>query len=287
VAEKNRKYYFFIVATTFLALVIAMGVRSTPGVFIAPFERYFGWTRADIGVALAVNLSLYGLLGPFASAFINRWGARCVFLSGLIFMITGAFLSIFMTSRWQLVLYWGFFVGTGSGLLSTVAGNTVATQWFVKGRGLVIGIFGAGGAVGQLIFLPLFAKLLETTSWQVIFILIAASASIVGFVILVFIKNKPEDLGLLPYGAISKPPSAQKSNPVSQVFLALKQGFVSKDFWVISSSLVICGATSSGLGSYLRTVLGDYVITFVSGGLLCVLASAIVLKIPKHVRYNQ
>ena len=54
----------------------AAGVRSTPGVLIVPLETEFGWSRATISFAVAVNIVLYGLIGPFAAALLERFGLR-------------------------------------------------------------------------------------------------------------------------------------------------------------------------------------------------------------------
>ena len=76
-ASRNRLHYAWIVAgVTFLALLAAAGVRSSPGVFIVPIETEFGWSRTTVSVAIAINLLLYGLLGPFAAAFMDRIGIR-------------------------------------------------------------------------------------------------------------------------------------------------------------------------------------------------------------------
>ena len=62
-----------------------------------------------------------------------------------------------MTSAWQLWLLWGFAVGIGTGSLALVFGAIVANRWFVRHRGLVIGVFSAASSTGQLVFLPAIA----------------------------------------------------------------------------------------------------------------------------------
>src|SRR2546423_15439499 len=71
-ASVDRLHYGWIVAgVTFLALLAAAGVRSAPSVFIVPIETEFRWTRATVSAAGAINLLLFGLLGPFAPAFLD------------------------------------------------------------------------------------------------------------------------------------------------------------------------------------------------------------------------
>jgi MFS family permease len=69
-------YAWVIVAVTFAVTVVSAGVRSTPGVMIVPLEEEFHWSRATISLALGINLLLFGAIGPFAAAVMDRFGAR-------------------------------------------------------------------------------------------------------------------------------------------------------------------------------------------------------------------
>src|SRR5687767_9096695 len=69
-------YAWVIAAVTFLVLIVTAGVRATPGVLMVPLEAEFGWSRAAISAAVAINIALFGLIGPFAASAMNRWGMR-------------------------------------------------------------------------------------------------------------------------------------------------------------------------------------------------------------------
>ena len=69
-------YAWVIVAVAFAVAVVTAGVRSTPGVLIVPLEEEFHWSRATISLALGINLLLFGAIGPFAAALMDRFGAR-------------------------------------------------------------------------------------------------------------------------------------------------------------------------------------------------------------------
>ena len=76
-ASAKKLHYAWIVAgVTFVVLLLTAGIRAAPGVLIVPLESEFHWSRATISFAVAVNLLLYGLIGPFAAAVIDRWGVR-------------------------------------------------------------------------------------------------------------------------------------------------------------------------------------------------------------------
>src|SRR5438552_7096859 len=104
----QRLHYGWVVAAaTFVVLVTAAGFRATPGVLILPLQHEFGWSRALIGGAVAVNLLIYGLGAPFAVATVERFGVRRVTVVALSLVALGASLTTVMTSAWQLYLLWG------------------------------------------------------------------------------------------------------------------------------------------------------------------------------------
>src|ERR1700736_2030684 len=107
---------FFVIGAVFVVLLCGAGVRSTPGVLIVPLEHEFGWSRATISAAVSVNLVLYGLMGPFAAALLDRLGVRATMVLALALVALGAALTTLMTAAWQLVLLWGVVVGSGTGM---------------------------------------------------------------------------------------------------------------------------------------------------------------------------
>src|SRR6202161_2680361 len=114
--RRNIHYGWVIVAVTFLTTIVTAAAMSTPGVLIVPLQQEFGWDTEQISSALALRLLLFGLFGPFAAAFMNRFGLRRVVICAAILIAGGLLASLAMTQVWQLVLLWGLVVGVGSGL---------------------------------------------------------------------------------------------------------------------------------------------------------------------------
>jgi len=247
---KSHSIYWVIVGVTFLTLLVAAGVRSTPGVLIVPFEQSFGWSRAEVTFPIAINLALYGLCGPFAAAFMERYGVKQIILVALSLLFVGTSLSAWMQEIWQMTLLWGLVVGVGSGLTSSVLGAIVANRWFKKKRGLIVGVFTASGATGQLVFLPIFAKIISSYGWHmVVWSTSLASLSVIVLVGL-FMCNKPSDVGVLPYGAKDKSSDMENNsniNPFLSALNGLKIGVRSKDFWLLAGSFFVCGLSTNGL----------------------------------------
>jgi len=190
-----------VAACTFLVLLVAGGIRSVPGVLIIPLETEFGWSRATIGFAVAVNIALYGLMGPFAAAIIERFGLRRTIGTALAIIALGVALTPYMQQPWHLVALWGVVVGGGSGVTALVLASTVASRWFSARRGLVVGVLTASTATGQLVFLPMLAYLAEHVGWRWVSILIASVAAVLILPVLAFMHDRPSDLGIPPYGA--------------------------------------------------------------------------------------
>ena len=194
-------YHWIVFAAAFVVLLGAAGTRSTPGVLIDPLRDEFGWSRATVGLAVSINVLLYGFIGPFAAALQLRYGLRRVTVIALCIIATGAALTTQMSQPWHLFLLWGLVVGTGTGCMATVFASTVASRWFVARRGVVTGVLTAATASGQLVFLPLLTSLAEHHGWRTVGVVVACATASVVPVVLLFLRNAPADLGLLPYGA--------------------------------------------------------------------------------------
>ena len=94
-------YGWIVAAAIFLALLAAAGVRATPSVLIVPLEQSFGWTRATISLAISINIFLYGLMGPFAAALMQRIGIRRTVAAALALMAATIAASTFISAPWH------------------------------------------------------------------------------------------------------------------------------------------------------------------------------------------
>jgi sugar phosphate permease len=253
-------YAWVVAAVTFGVLLTAAGIRSTPSVLIVPLEAEFGWSRATISLAVAVNIFLYGLAGPFAAAILERFGLRRTIVVSLAIIATGVGLTPLMRQSWQLIGLWGFVVGSGTGVTALVLGATVAARWFHKRRGLVMGVLTASTATGQLVFLPLLAHLAEAYGWRAVSLTIAGVAAAMILPVALLMRDRPADIGLPPYGATKlAPPPPLLPNPAMRALLALREASRNRNFWLLSGSFFICGASTNGLiGTHLIPACIDH-----------------------------
>ncbi len=248
-ARRNVHYGWAVVGVTFLTMLVSAGAVGAPGVLLLPLQREFGWSTADISVALAIRLLLFGLMGPFAAALINRYGVKRMVLSSLTLVSGGLLLSLAMREVWQLILLWGFVVGFGTGLTAMVLGATVATRWFSRRRGLVVGLLTASSATGQLVFMPLLSMLTEQMGWRVALALLCGLLWVAALAVLALMRDRPSDLGLAAYGeegaATAPPPPA--GSVVAAALGALRDASRTRVFWVLFATFFICGASTNGL----------------------------------------
>jgi predicted MFS family arabinose efflux permease len=266
-------YAWVVAAVTFLTLLAGAGVRATPSVLIVPLEDAFGWSRATISFAIAVNIVLYGLMGPFAAALMQQMGIRrtVILALGLIAVSVGA--SSFMTESWQLVLSWGLCVGLGTGVTALVLGATIVNRWFAQRQGLVMGIITASTATGQLVFLRPLASLAEHGGWQPAVWVVALFAAAMIPVVLLLLPERPDDIGMRPFGAPDGAASSAvvRANPIAVAFAGLGRGARSGGFWLLFASFFICGASTNGLiGTHLISYCIDHGIPADEGALLLV-----------------
>ena len=268
----GRVHYAWIVAgVTFLILLTAAAIRAIPGVLIVPLEQTFGWSRATVSFAVSVNLLLYGLCGPFAASLMERFGVRRITLLSLCAVTVGVALTTVMRSPWQLVLLWGVVVGIGTGAMALVLAATIANRWFVARRGLVIGILTASTATGQLLFLPLLAAVVQHTGWRAAALVMTGVALLLMPIVLIFMRDRPRDLGLRAFG--DTPDAVSPARPAPKpagALAALVEGSRSRDFWLLAGSFFICGLSTNGLiGTHLIPASMDHGIPAVTAaGLL-------------------
>ncbi len=260
-APAPRLHYAWVVAgVTFLTLLAAAGARSAPGVMLLPIGNEFQWSRATVSSVVAINIFIFGLIGPFAAALYVRLGLRRTMMLGMALLALGYGSTVFLRTYAQFVVLWGLVVGAGSGMAATVLGAAVANRWFTKHRGLVMGMLTASTATGQLVFLPWFASLVTTSGWRSAPLVVTFVALGMIPVIWFFMRDEPRDLGLRPYGETGAPDAAKRAvgNPAKLAITTLLEAARTRDFWLLAGSFFVCGASTNGLiGTHLISAAYD------------------------------
>ena len=258
----GQKYAFVVVAVIFLSLLVSAGLRSSPSVLLVPLEETFGWSRSTISLAAAVGIFLYGMVGPFAAAAMERFGLRRVLIGALMLMAASSAASAFMTQSWHLLLTWGVFSGLGSGAVAVVLGATVVNRWFTKHRGVMMGLLTASSATGTLVFLPVLAALASSGDWTRVVWTVAAAAAALVPLAWWLVPDRPASVGLVPFGSdphAPPAPAAPRTGMLAATFGALARASRTRTFWFLFATFVVCGFTTNGLvGTHLIALCGDH-----------------------------
>ena len=251
----NRRgihYAWVIAAVTFFAMLTTSAALGLPGAMLQPLSKEFGWTTDQLSSVFAVRFALFGLLGPFAAIFVMRFGLRRIMVTAATLIAVAMVLATGVTQLWQLFLLWGLVLGCGTGLTALVLGAMVANRWFTTNRGLVVGLFAASTATGQLIFLPAAAWIIEHMGWRYAVIPVFAACVIVAVLATLFMRDHPRDIGLRSYGEPEGTP--QDAAPAAPAplnflgpFIALRDAAGNRTFWILAGTFFICGLSTNGL----------------------------------------
>ena len=249
--RRGLHYAWVIAAVTFFALLTTSAALGLPGAMLQPLSKEFGWTTEQLSSVFAVRFALFGLLGPFAAVFVVRFGLRRIMVTAAIFIATAMLLATGVTQLWQMFLLWGLVLGCGTGLTALVLGAMVANRWFTSNRGLVVGLFAASTATGQLIFLPVAAWMIEHWGWRYAVIPVFVACGVVALLATLLMRDHPRDVGLRPYGEPEGTPQEAPAPPARLdllgPFKVLAEASHNRTFWILAGTFFICGLSTNGL----------------------------------------
>ena len=174
---------------------------------------------------------------------IDRFGVRRVAVGSMLLTAAGMAGSGLSQELWQLVILFGLVSGFGAGLVTSSLGPVVATRWFVKGRGVVVGIFGASSSAGQLIFFPLLTAVAVVVDWRLAVTVMAGLLVLAAIPAALLLVERPSDVGERPRGATDDtPPVPLRAEPG-----IMRRAVRAPMFWLLAGTFFICGATSNGV----------------------------------------
>ncbi len=274
-------YGWYIVGAMFVALMVGSGLTFwSHTVYIPPLEREFGWSRAEVASAFSVGVVVAGITAPFAGRVIDRVGARRSVAIGSVAMLGTFLLLARVQALWQFLAVFGLqsFVTTWVFFLPF---QWTLAQWFVRRRGLALGIATAGFGLGGSIFLPLVAFFIDRWGWR-------ASYQISGVIVLAtflplalfLLRDRPQDMGLYPDGEVGPPAPGTDLGESGQRW-TLGELVRSRQFWLLGlAQMTFFGALISfGLHSVPFLTSEGHSTTFAAG----VLAVTSLIRTPARV----
>ena len=232
-AEQNS-YRWYILAASFLILVIDGGVRFSFGVLIKPLVSEFSWERGAITLAYTLNMLVFACCQPLAGKLLDRFGPKRLFTASAVVTTAGLVLTSQTMSLWHLYWSYGVVVAAGISGISIAVVASVLSRWFTQLRVFMSGVAISGTALGQFLFIPLIALLLENFGWRWTWTSLGILLSLVVVPLSLFvIKSNPAENEPTPVGAAEKF-SGDLSLGVSAVL-------TSRNFLLVGASYFICG----------------------------------------------
>ena len=211
-------YGWVVVLTSSMCLLLAYVMWHTWSVFFVAILREFQWNRADTSLAFSVASVMTAIASPLAGGLIDRFTVRRVMPVAALVLATGMIAMSMTQEKWHLYLSYGVLVGLGMVAVGTVPNYTVIQNWFRRNRGLAMGSASAGIGLGMLLIVPATQSLIEGIGWRkALWVLAGLIAVGIPTLVLLFQRQRPEDMGLRPDGATSDTIVKSKAKPTGMI----------------------------------------------------------------------
>lgn len=232
---KPRVFYgWVVVAVAFVCLAIGYAVWHSFAIFYVAILADFGWSRAGTALAFSAFTISYGLTSPLSGFLADRYGARVVVPVGAVVLGAGQILSSMTSEPWHLYVFYGILTASGLNMVGTIVNFTVLANWFSRRRGTAIGLAASGIGVGMLLLVPLLQYIINIAGWRTAYLAMGLIVlAVVPGLALLFYRQRPEDMGLLPDGG---PAALRKtaSGPLPQIKV-VNESWAARA-WTVSSA---------------------------------------------------
>ena len=230
---------WFVVAGAFCVLAVNYGARYCFGVFVRPMFIDYQWPMSTISLAFSINLIMYGLAGLLTGRLLDRMAPRWIMTVGSCIAAAGFVATGFVRTPAQLYITFGFVCGIGSAGIGAVVSAASVGKWFIRRRGVAIGMATIGIGVGTMLLTPLAGWIVAKYNWRFGFISLGIFILVLGVLVsqLVMKRSTPEAYGLLPDGDQRVIQTFEQGSPVCALPHTPSTKVLSDHrFWV----LVIC-----------------------------------------------
>jgi MFS family permease len=232
-----------MVGVSFVSMAVAVNARTAFSLLLPAILDEFGWDRGVIAGAFSFGFLISAIVTPVVGWLSDRRDPRLIIETGVLLMGGGLLLATLIKHPWELYLTLGALVGGGVNMLAYTAQSIYLVKWFVRRRGLALGIAFSGVGLGSVTILPWLQELISGPGWR-------AACWSLGLLLLVVLaplnllfRCDPAELGLNPDGAAFSPPTTA-GDPQSGANVAvdwtLRRALRTSGFWWLAASY-FCG----------------------------------------------
>ena len=242
-------YGWVVLAVAFFSILVASVVWNSFQLFLVAFLQEFkGSSRAELSLIFSVSVIFYGFPSPIIGKLVERFGPRLVVPIGAVIMAAGLLASAAATELWHLYVFYGVLMAIGMGLVDVVPAYATLANWFVKRRGMALGIAGTGAGASIFIFVPIIQQLVLNLGWRTTYVVMAVFVlATVPALNLLFQRHRPQDVGQLPDGVQANSPAAVARDRLSRGDWALREALHTRAFWLLTIGIALIPFASQSL----------------------------------------
>jgi len=236
--QKPKLFYGWIIVFLAFMSITTYGLFYSFSVFLEPLENGLHSSRAAISAVYTIYMVVYSICAILMGSLSDRFGPQKTLWLAAFLIGGGISLCSLTTSIWQLYLFFGVVGALGHGAIWVVPTSTI-NRWFIQRRGLAVGIAVSGVGVGLLVVPPITAQIINMYSWQLAFIVLGITFFTINGIAGFFIRGRPEDKGLRPFGEIEQETSISHNSSNSKD-LPVTKALKTKAFWMIYLVPLFC-----------------------------------------------
>jgi len=272
-ARLNRIFYgwWLLAACSVVASIVSATQSYGFSLFFVPLTTEFGWSRAALSGVMSLARLEGGFLGPIEGILVDRFGPRRMMLIGIPIIAVGFFcmsqlseIAAALSIDTLLAFYgiWVVLIAGGTAIGTSTPAQTAVANWFVRRRGLALGLYSSSIGVGAASLVPFLAHIIETDGWRTAALVAGGTAVVIGLPAALLVRHRPEDYGYLPDGDTQVLPATATINAapaavaVEQNF-TMRQALATKAFWVLAFAFGFRVMVTSAVIIHLPALLQD------------------------------
>jgi MFS family permease len=256
----GRVYYgWYIAGAAFFALIFSMGTRSAFGPFLLPMAETLGVSRTMLSLVVAVSMLVFAVSLPIAGRLVDTRGGRPVLIGGTVLLAAALYRTGRSVSFGELLFWYALVAAIGFAATGHVVFQAILNQWFVKRRGAVLSLLSAGamGAIGLMT--PASALLIDFFGWRLAYAVLALAVLLVILpAALWIIRERPEELGLLPDGDPVVASRLSSTANIEASGASLWEACRTRPFWLLAGGYFACGFSMNLLSTHGVPMLVDH-----------------------------